>query len=126
MNVNAFLAEALKAGGITLQASEDPLREPPTGGAYITWRQGEADTKYASGAPYLRRYPVTVCLWVTDDSVDWRDIRDRMADAFDYYRPRGKAETAIAYGLTGAQAVEAFNGRVCTMQVKVTERLWGA
>lgn len=124
MNVNAFLADALKAAGITLQASEDPLREPPTGGAYITWRQAPMEEKKASGEPYLRRYPVTVYLWVTDDSVDWCGIRDRMADAFDYYRPQGTAVTAIAYGLTGAQSVEAFDGRVVSMRVKVTERLW--
>lgn len=126
LNVNAFLADALKAAGITLQASEDPLREPPTGGAYITWRQAPMDKMTASGKPYLHRYPVTVYLWVTEDSVDWRGIRDRMADAFDFYRPQGMSVTANAFGLTGAQSVEAFDGRVCSMRVMIVERLWGA
>lgn len=124
LNVNEFLAKALASGGIDLPASEDPMREPVKGGAYITWQQGRTEETFASGEPVMRKYPMTVCLWVQDDSVDWRQIRDGMADAINSYDAEFPRVDALARGLTGAQSVSTFNGRVVSMQVTVWERLW--
>lgn len=121
-DINALMARALLAGGITLPACEDPMRGDVAGDAYITWTHEGTRETWASGERVQRRSGLQVTLWILSDSVDWIALRDRIFAALDGYR-EGGASILVA-GYSGAQGWDAVQGREISLQAIIVDNLW--
>lgn len=125
LDVSAYMAAQLQAHGITCPACEG-LMLSEVDGPYITWDVGTCKELMASGAVYMRMYPVELTLWVPAEDTGWRELQWRIADALGggAARPASVQEGVwpVAYGLTGAEDVPAIRRKAARMIVHVHER----
>ncbi len=121
-DINALMARALLAGGITLPACEDPMRGDVEGDAYITWTHEGTRELWASGERFQRRSGLQVTLWILSDSVDWIALRDQVFTALDGYRESGAS--ILVDGYSGAQGWDVAQGREIGLQAIVVDDLW--
>lgn len=120
LDVNAYLADALLAGGITCPACEAPMRgdEP---GPYITWEQRTLTDQYASGEIYMRQRILLLNIYFPPDMAGWRELQESVAYCLSNYKHNSPWMVSSAYGLTGALDVPAINRRRAQMMVTVRE-----
>lgn len=122
LNVNRYISDALAAGGITLPASEEPMREHVSG-AYITWEHGNSDTFRASGVPYEQRYRVTLLIWLMPEEMDSRALLVQVQRALALYDAMPGVSCYIGVS-RGARDVPELNRKLVQLDVQIVDRMW--
>lgn len=120
MDINIYLAEALKAGGIDCPACEAPMRGDCPG-PYITWEQRSMKDLYASGEIYMRQRLLLVNVYVPMNMPGWRQLQESVAYSLNDFLHYSPNMVSSAYGLTGAVDVPNIGRRCAQMMVTVRE-----
>ena len=124
LNVNKWLADALAAGGVDLDCSEEPMRKNVGDVPYITWEHGKITTDSASGQVYRRCHEVNMLIWVPAGEVLWQDMLQAVENALTQYKDVPGIECHNLEDVGALEAV-AIGRKVVQLKLLVEDRrLW--